>query len=175
MKGKESTCEIRVGDASFSACASSSGVVSLELAPLDGAVRSLAEKSPVRPRVLGAPRDATAAMHLESLASFLAQLLAGEEPEVVPGVDLSTSSPFTRQVLEVVYRIPWGAVSSYGQVASMAGRPGAARAGGGAVGRNPVVLAIPCHRVLRSDGRIGGWSGWPGWKEWLLDLESRRG
>ena len=90
MKGKESTCEIRVGDASFSACASSSGVVSLELAPLDGAVRSLAEKSPVRPRVLGAPRDATAAMHLESLASFLAQLLAGEEPEVVPGVDLST-------------------------------------------------------------------------------------
>jgi methylated-DNA-[protein]-cysteine S-methyltransferase len=78
-------------------------------------------------------------------------------------------------VLEVVYRIPWGAVSSYGQVASMAGRPGAARAVGGAVGRNPVVLAIPCHRVLRSDGRIGGWSGWPGWKEWLLDLESRRG
>jgi methylated-DNA-[protein]-cysteine S-methyltransferase len=57
----------------------------------------------------------------------------------------------------------------------MAGRPGAARAVGGAVGRNPVALAIPCHRVLRSDGRIGGWSGWPGWKEWLLDLESRRG
>lgn len=79
---------------------------------------------------------------------------------------------FTRQVLEVVYRIPWGTVSSYGQVAAMAGRPGAARAAGGAVGRNPVALVIPCHRVLTSDGRIGGWSGRPGWKEWLLDLES---
>ena len=175
MKVGESTCEIKVGDASFSACASPSGVVSLELAPLDDAVKSLAGKSPARHTVQGVPRDASAAGLLESLAGFLSQLLAGEEPEVVPAVDLGASSPFTRQVLEVVYRIPWGAVSSYGKVASMAGRPGAARAAGGAVGRNPVALVIPCHRVLASDGSIGGWSGRPGWKEWLLDLESRRG
>jgi len=175
MSAEASTCEIKVGGARFQASASASGVVSLELPPLGEAVRSLAGKKPACAVVVGEAGGAQAAWHLQALAVFLAELLAGREPSAVPRVDLAAASPFTRQVLEVVYRIPWGAVSSYGQVASMAARPAAARAVGGAVGRNPVALVIPCHRVLRSDGRIGGWSGRPGWKEWLLDLEARRG
>ncbi|HEY5494776.1 MAG TPA: MGMT family protein [Candidatus Anoxymicrobiaceae bacterium] len=172
MKREYPTCRIEIGDASFTASATPVGVVSLELPPLDQAVRSLAGRPPVAAKVSPVPEDSRAAANLQALGRFLSQLLAGGTPEEVPEVDIGQASPFTRQVLEVVYRIPWGAVSSYGQVATMAGRPGAARAVGGAVGRNPVALVIPCHRVLAADGRIGGWSGRPGWKEWLLRLES---
>ena len=58
--------------------------------------------------------------------------------------------------------IPWGTTASYGEIARRVGAPRAARAVGGAVGRNPVSLLIPCHRVIASDGTIGGYGG-DGW------------
>ncbi|MFH1151349.1 MAG: methylated-DNA--[protein]-cysteine S-methyltransferase [Actinomycetota bacterium] len=105
------------------------------------------------------------------LARFLEEYLAGGETGSVPAVDLGAAGPFTRSVLEEVRRIPRGSTASYGRVALAVGRPGAARAVGGAVSRNPVPLLVPCHRVVRSDGSGGGWSGAEGWKEWLLDME----
>lgn len=67
-------------------------------------------------------------------------------------------SPLTKKIYEVVRRIPRGKTLSYGEVADAAGRPGAARAVGNAMSKNPICLFIPCHRVLAANG-IGGWGG----------------
>ena len=110
---------------------------------------------------------------LAELREFLKALLGGEEPPAPPPVDLGGLKPFAGLVMEAVAEIPWAVTRSYSWVAERVGRPGAARAAGGAVGSNPVPLIIPCHRVIRSNGAIGGWSGKPGWKEWLLEMEAR--
>ncbi len=68
--------------------------------------------------------------------------------------------------------LPPGATASYGDVARMIGKPGAARAVGGAVGRNPIGLAIPCHRVIAGDGTLGGYGGgWWGGRQAGLELK----
>ena len=76
-------------------------------------------------------------------------------------LDLSAiGSPFRRHVLETLRSdVPWGETVTYGELAEMAGTPGAARAVGTAMARNPVPLAVPCHRVVASGGRIGGYGG----------------
>jgi methylated-DNA-[protein]-cysteine S-methyltransferase len=81
-------------------------------------------------------------------------------------------SPFVRRVYGVVRRIPRGKVLSYGEVAEAAGKPGAARAVGNAMARNPICLFIPCHRVVASSG-LGGFGGEGGvaQKKLLLGLE----
>jgi methylated-DNA-[protein]-cysteine S-methyltransferase len=91
--------------------------------------------------------------------------------EALP-IDLIVRSPWDEAVLRRVRRVGWGDVTSYGRVAQAIGRRGAARAVGGAVGRNPIGLAIPCHRVLAGDGSIGGYGGdWFGSREELLDIK----
>lgn len=81
-------------------------------------------------------------------------------------LDLADRSTWDRLVLGAVRQIPPGSTASYGEVARMAGKPGAARAVGGAVGRNPIGLAIPCHRVIAGDGTLGGYGGgWWGGRE----------
>jgi len=71
-----------------------------------------------------------------------------------------------------VRRVAYGQVTSYGRLARAIGRPGAARAVGGAVGRNPIGLAIPCHRVIAADGSLGGYGGdWWGTREQLLEIK----
>ena len=82
------------------------------------------------------------------------------------------ASPFVRRVYGVVSRIPRGQVLSYGEVAEAAGKPGAARAVGNAMARNPICLFIPCHRVVASNG-LGGFGGDGGieQKRRLLGLE----
>ena len=83
-------------------------------------------------------------------------------------------SDWDRRVLEGVRTIPRGATASYGEVARRIGKPGAARAVGGAVGRNPIGLLIPCHRVIAGDGTLGGYGGsWFGSREELLGLKER--
>jgi methylated-DNA-[protein]-cysteine S-methyltransferase len=87
-------------------------------------------------------------------------------------VDLSLVSEFDRRVLAVVSKIPPGGVLTYADVARRIGSPTAARAVGNAVGRNPVPIVVPCHRVIRSDGTLGGYSGGGvGYKRRLLALE----
>lgn len=78
---------------------------------------------------------------------------------------------FDRLVWSALSAIPWGAALSYGDLAEAIGKPGAARAVGGACARNPIPIIIPCHRVLGSGGSIGGYSGGEGVKEKLLILE----
>lgn len=79
-----------------------------------------------------------------------------------------------RRVLEGVRRVPWGEVTSYGRLAREIGQPRAARAVGGAVGRNPIGLIVPCHRVIAGDGSLGGYGGsWLGDREALLAVKRR--
>ncbi len=91
--------------------------------------------------------------------------------EAIP-VDLADRGAWDRSVLGGVRRLPWGEVTSYGRLATAIGRRGAARAVGGAVGRNPIGLAIPCHRVIAGDGSIGGYGGdWFGSRDELLAIK----
>lgn len=73
-------------------------------------------------------------------------------------IDLSRFTPFQQAVLEVCRNIPHGQTACYADLARAVGRPGAARAVGSTMARNPLPLIIPCHRVLRADGSIGGFS-----------------
>jgi methylated-DNA-[protein]-cysteine S-methyltransferase len=87
-------------------------------------------------------------------------------------LDLRARSTWDRRVLEGVRAIPFGRTSSYGAVAMAIGSRGAARAVGGAVGRNPIGLLIPCHRVIAGDGTIGGYGGsWSGDQAELRQLK----
>ena len=78
---------------------------------------------------------------------------------------------FSRRVLEATGRIPFGAVSTYGDVARRAGSRRAARAAGNALGGNPVPIVIPCHRVVPAGGGLGGYGGHEDRKAFLLRLE----
>jgi O-6-methylguanine DNA methyltransferase len=85
--------------------------------------------------------------------------------------DLSELPPFTQAVLRVTASIPYGEVRSYRWVASQLGKPEATRAVGNALARNPISILIPCHRVVRSDGSLGGYSLGVHWKRKLLRHE----
>ncbi len=85
-------------------------------------------------------------------------------------VDLSDSTPFERSVYEATRRIPFGKVATYGQVARAIGKPNAQRAVGQALGKNPIGIVIPCHRVVASNG-LGGFTGGLRWKKKLLRFE----
>ena len=88
-------------------------------------------------------------------------------------VDLSLVGPFERAVLEQLRRIPRGQVRTYREIAAALGHPSASRAVGNACAKNPLPLLVPCHRVVRSDGGLGGYSlrGGPGLKRRLLERE----
>ena len=86
-------------------------------------------------------------------------------------VDLSLVGGFAKRVLQATSRIPYGAVSTYREVAATAGSPRGFRAAGNALGSNPVPIVVPCHRVLRSGGGLGGYTGGLDRKEFLLRLE----
>ncbi len=86
-------------------------------------------------------------------------------------MDLSIGTEFQRKVWEKVGEIPYGELKSYKWIAGEIGNPNGVRAVGNAVGKNPVPPIIPCHRVIRSDGKLGGFSSGIALKKWLLKLE----
>lgn len=119
----------------------------------------------VSPRVVAAPAQ------LDAERRELAEYFEGRRRSFDLPLDLRLTSGFRRRVLGVAARIPYGEVLSYGQVAAAAGNPRAFRAAGGALGSNPVPIVIPCHRVLRTGGSLGGYGGGLERKRWLLGLE----
>ena len=80
-------------------------------------------------------------------------------------------SVFEKKVWDAARKIPFGRTSSYGLIAAAAGSPRAGRAAGNAPGKNPVMIIVPCHRVIKSDGSSGGFSAGPDLKKKLLGLE----
>ena len=109
----------------------------------------------------------------EKLCEELSRYFAGEAVRFTVGLDLSAATAFQRRVWRALGRVAFGATISYGELARRAGCPGGARAVGQAVGSNPIPIIIPCHRVIRSDGALGGFSAGLGIKRWLLDHERR--
>ncbi len=87
----------------------------------------------------------------------------------------ATGTPFQLMVWEQLMKIDYGKTLSYQDIARLIGKPKAARAVGNALSANPVPIILPCHRVISSDGSMGGFGGGTGVKRYLLDLEQRFG
>ncbi len=107
---------------------------------------------------------------LSAAARQLEEYFAGRRPAFSLPVDLR-ASPWDRLVLDATRRVSYGEVMSYGELARAIGRPRAARAVGGALGRNPIPLVIPCHRIVAADGRLGGYGGGHGTRARMLDVK----
>jgi O-6-methylguanine DNA methyltransferase len=142
--------------------ASDTGLVGLELmTPTEAFVTNLRRRmgSSVVPALAVAEGSPTREI-ADRAAAAVSAFLAGDPAafDRVP-IDLRSGTAWDRRVLEAVRHLPFGEVTSYGRLARRIGAPGAARAVGGAVGRNPIGLAIPCHRVIAGDGTLGGYGG----------------
>jgi methylated-DNA-[protein]-cysteine S-methyltransferase len=115
-----------------------------------------------RTRLLRRFPGASAALpspEVQSAVDGIVTLLSGEATDLSDVVlDMDDLPPFHRRVYALVRAIPPGATLSYGEVAARLGAPGAARAVGQALGRNPFALIVPCHRVLAAGGKLGGFS-----------------
>jgi methylated-DNA-[protein]-cysteine S-methyltransferase len=117
------------------------------------------------------PRIVETPARLDPLRRELEEYFGGRRREFDLPLDWALVGPFGRRVLRVTSEIPYGGVQSYAEVASDAGSPRGSRAAGNALGSNPIPIVIPCHRVLRSGGALGGYGGGVERKRWLLELE----
>ncbi len=100
------------------------------------------------------------------------EYFTGHRVEFTDRLDFSGATPFQQAVWQAARLIPFGQTRSYTWVAARAGNPKAARAVGQALGRNPLPVIVPCHRVLGANGGPGGFSGGLKMKGWLLELEA---
>ncbi len=140
--------------------------VAFELEDHDQVLAALADRVSVR--VLRAPG------RLDPVARQLDEYFAGTRRDFEVPVDLRLTAGFRREVLRHLIDIGYGRTESYTEVAAATGRPRAVRAVGSACATNPIPLVVPCHRVLRSDGALGGYRGGLPAKRLLLDLEAGR-
>lgn len=108
---------------------------------------------------------------LDDVRRALDRYFSGKSLDFDLPVDLGDLAPFHRRVLDATSRVPAGRVATYTQIATRAGSPRASRAAGNALHNNPVAIIVPCHRVLRTDGSLGGYGGGLPVKEWLLRHE----
>ncbi|MHB8840208.1 MAG: methylated-DNA--[protein]-cysteine S-methyltransferase [Candidatus Aquicultor sp.] len=105
------------------------------------------------------------------LSSTIGRYFNGENVHFDYQLDYGQATEFERKIYDTLKSVSYGETLTYKELALRCGRPKAARAVGNAMAKNPVPIVVPCHRVLKSDGSIGGWSGKRGWKERLLALE----
>jgi methylated-DNA-[protein]-cysteine S-methyltransferase len=120
----------------------------------------------ISPRILRAPK------RLDEAMRELDEYFAGRRKAFDLPLDLGLSAGFRQLVQRQLTHIAYGHTQSYGQVAAAVGNPKAVRAVGTACATNPLPVVLPCHRVLRSDGSLGGYAGGPATKAVLLTLES---
>jgi methylated-DNA-[protein]-cysteine S-methyltransferase len=123
----------------------------------------------VSPRVLESPAQ------LDRARRELDLYFEGRLTEFDLALDWQLSHDFRRRVLRAINRIPYGQTRSYMQVAASAGNERAVRAAGSACGSNPIPIVVPCHRVLRTGGDLGGYGGGLPMKRALLELEGAVG
>jgi methylated-DNA-[protein]-cysteine S-methyltransferase len=129
----------------------------------DAVLETLARR--ISPRIVESPAPP------DAVARELEEYFAGRRREFELALDWSLIGPFGRRVLRVTSEIPYGGVLSYSEVAAEAGSPRGSRAAGNALGSNPIPIVIPCHRVLRTGGALGGYGGGLDRKRYLLELE----
>jgi methylated-DNA-[protein]-cysteine S-methyltransferase len=131
--------------------------------PLDTVLGRLAEV--VSPRILEAPA------RLDPIRRELGEYFEGRRRRFETPIDWALSRGFFRRVLEVTAQIDYGDVLTYSEVAARAGSARAVRATGNGLGSNPMPVVVPCHRVVRTGGGLGGYTGGIERKEFLLGLE----
>jgi methylated-DNA-[protein]-cysteine S-methyltransferase len=137
--------------------------VSFPIQPLDEVLERLANE--ISPRVLEAPAQ------LDDARRELDRYFEGRVQEFDLPLDWQLTHGFYRKVLRATARIPYGQTRSYMEMAKRAGSPRAVRATGSALGSNPLPIVVPCHRVLRTGGALGGYGGGIEMKQTLLELE----
>lgn len=127
-------------------------------------LQGLADK--VSPRILQSPKL------LDPVRKQLDEYFAGTRTDFDVPLDRQLSNGFRKLVVEHLSRIPYGQTQTYSEVANVLDNPKAVRAVGSACATNPIPIIVPCHRVLRSDGSLGGYLGGLPAKTALLNLES---
>lgn len=105
-------------------------------------------------------------------ASAIDEVINGKPVTSVPPLDLSSGTDFQREIWAALRKISCGKTKTYSEIAAAVGRPKGARAAGSACGANPIPLLIPCHRVLATGGKLGGFSSGLDWKRKLLQREN---
>ena len=110
---------------------------------------------------------------LDQAQAWLQAYFAGEVREVPVPLDDVRGTPFQREVWRLLRSLPYAQTSTYGQLAQLLGKPSASRAVGAAIGRNPLSIFVPCHRVLGARGAMTGYAGGVWRKQALLALEAR--
>ena len=120
------------------------------------------------------PRIMRSARATDAWRRELDEYFAGSRATFDLPIDRRLIGGIARDVLAATARVPFGRTSTYGVIAERIGRPRAARAVGTALGSNPIPIVIPCHRVLRSGGALGGYAGGLERKQRLLELEAGR-
>jgi methylated-DNA-[protein]-cysteine S-methyltransferase len=130
----------------------------------DRVLAKLAER--ISPRILHAPA------RLDRFAREIEEYFAGARTLFDVPLDFRLSTGFRREVLTHLSEIGYGKTASYASVAQAVGNPKAVRAVGTACATNPLPVVVPCHRVVRSDGAVGGYAGGPVAKTTLLRLEA---
>lgn len=138
--------------------------IAFEVEGFDSVLQTLADR--VSPRILEAPA------RLDSAATELDEYFARRRTEFDLPLDRTLSHGFRGEIQRLLPTIAYGHTASYGQLAHAAGRPRAFRAVGTACATNPIPVVVPCHRVLRGDGSLGGYAGGLDAKRALLALEA---
>lgn len=147
------------------------------IAGREGSVSDLRLPKPTRSEAVLAISEGTSERPVESKDDFLGiandigDYFSGRRVEIRCGVDLSEYTEFQRTVWSKAREIPYGETRSYGWIADKIGCASGSRAVGQAMAANPVPVIVPCHRVVRSDGGLGGFSCGLRWKVRLLELE----
>lgn len=143
---------------------SPAGIAKLTL-PHDTEKAALAELNP------GLDAMRVSFERFDDTVAHVREFFRGEPVDFKEKLDLSSGTEFQKKVWASCRSILYGQTRSYGWVAEKIGQPGASRAVGNALGKNPIPIIIPCHRVLASDGKLGGFSGGLNTKRRLLKLE----
>lgn len=143
------------------------GLVRVAYVDFNGGVDAILESLSDRlsPRILESPA------RLDEVRRELDEYFGGRRRDFDLDIDWSLVGPFGRRILRATAAIPFGDTLTYQQVAAKAGSPKGSRAAGNALGANPMPIVIPCHRVLRSGGGLGGYTGGIHRKQLLLGIE----
>ncbi|MBA3413659.1 MAG: methylated-DNA--[protein]-cysteine S-methyltransferase [Chloroflexia bacterium] len=134
-------------------------------------IRALLRERGLDPRPAETATPPTVTETLARTADQLSEYFGGTRQLFALPLDFQGVTPFTRSVLEATAAVAFGRLETYRGIAGRIGNPGATRAVGNALGRNPLPVVVPCHRIVRTGGGIGGYTGGLWIKERLLALE----
>ena len=149
------------------AASTEAGLARLAYEDFNGGLDAILDRlaSRLSPRIVEAPA------RLDAVRRQLDEYFEGDRRDFDLPLDLGLTAGFGRRVLEVTSAIPFGSMKTYKDVASLAGNERATRAAGNALGANPIPIVVPCHRVMRTGGGLGGYTGGLHRKELLLRIE----